>query len=250
MRLALLGDPVEHSLSPAIHRAALATAGIPGSYEAMRVSASGLEAALGRIRDGDLSGANVTMPHKRLAAALCDGLDRDASDARAVNTVALRGGRVHGWNTDVGAIRDALAAMPPAPVLVLGAGGSAAAALLAAVPRETVVAARRPDAARALAGSRAVVGEWGRPEDGAIVINATPLGMAGESLPERVLAAAVGLIDLAYGRYETPAVVEMRRRRMPVHDAIEVLIAQAAASFTIWTGVEAPVEAMREAVGR
>jgi len=250
VRVVLLGDPVAHSLSPVIHRAAFAALGIDGSYEARRVDSAGLATALDELRDGVLQGANVTMPHKSLAARECAHLDDDAAAAGAANTLAIREGEVHGWNTDVGAIRERLAGMPAGPVLVLGAGGAAAAALVAAEGRETVVAARRPDAARALAGSTATMGEWGLPVRGAIVINATPLGRDAEGLPERVVEAAAGLIDLAYGPSETPGVARMRRRRLPVADGVDILVAQAAASFTIWTGVEAPVEEMRAAVGR
>jgi shikimate dehydrogenase len=246
MRLVLLGDPVEHSLSPSIFRAAFAAAGIPGSYEAHRVDAAGLAAAIAEIKAGDLDGANVTMPHKRLAAQRCSDLDQDAARSGAVNTLAHRTGGLRGWNTDVRALRDALDGMPDGPLLVLGAGGAAAAAIVAGGGRERMVAARRPDAARDLSAA-AVVGEWGRPVEGAIVVNATPLGMRGEALPERVLGAAAGLIDLAYGSTATRAVTAMRERGAPVVDGIDVLVAQAAASFTIWTGVTAPIEAMERA---
>ena len=246
MRLVLLGDPVDHSLSPSIFSAAFAAAGIPGSYEPRRVDAAGLAAAIAEIQAGDFDGANVTMPHKRLAAQKCSDLDQDATRAGAVNTLAGRAGGLHGWNTDVRALRDALAGMPDGPLLVLGAGGAAAAAIVAAGSREQIVAARRRDAARAVSAA-AVVGEWGRPVEGAIVVNATPLGMRGEVLPERVLDAAAGLVDLAYGTTATAAVTAMLERGAPVVDGIDVLVAQAAASFTIWTGVSAPIEAMERA---
>jgi shikimate dehydrogenase len=247
MRLVLLGDPVGHSLSPPIFRAAFAAAGVTGSsYEARRVDAAGLAAAMAEIQAGEIDGANVTMPHKRLAARGCSDLDRDAARAGAVNTLARRDGLVIGWNTDILALRDALAGMPDGPVLVLGAGAAAAAAIVAAGSREQIVAARRPEAARAVSAA-AIVGEWGRPVEGAIVVNATPLGMRGEALPDRVLLAAFGLVDLAYGPTATPAVTAMRERGAPVVDGIDVLVAQAAASFTIWTGVTAPIEAMERA---
>jgi shikimate dehydrogenase len=138
-----------------------------------------------------------------------------------------------------------------APVLVLGAGGAAAAALLAVGPERAAVSARRPGAA-AVAGAAFGVPSipWGEAIDGAVVVNATPLGMEGEHLPEGLLAAASGLFDMAYGAQTTPAVAEMRRRGMPVIDGIDLLVAQAAGSFELWTGRAAPVAVMERAARR
>jgi shikimate dehydrogenase len=244
LRLVLLGDPVEHSLSPEIHRAALAASGMAGSYEARRVDVAGLMRAIDEISDGRLDGANVTMPHKRRALEGCAVLDGDARAAGAVNTITVVGGEVHGWNTDVVALRSALAGMPDGPVLVLGGGGAASAALVAGADRARLVAARREPSAAAL-GVPTV--DWGTGVPGSVVVNATPLGMEGEPLPAPVIEEAAGLIDLTYGVAETPAVATMRGSRRPVVDGISVLVAQAAASFTIWTGVEAPIEAMEQA---
>jgi len=244
MRLVVLGDPVEHSLSPRIHRVALADSGIEGTYEPRRVDATGLAAAIDEIRDGTLDGANVTMPHKRRAVEGCSVLDADARRAGAVNTLAGGGGEVRGWNTDVAALRGALAGMPPGPVLVLGAGGAAAAALVAGAGRRTLLSARRSGAAAGLGAPRV---PWATGVEGAIVVNATPLGMRGESIPPPVLESAAGLVDLAYGSSETPAVASMRSAGRPFVDGIDVLVAQAAASFTIWTGAPAPLESMRRA---
>ena len=105
MRLVLLGDPVGHSRSPAIHRAALAAAGIEGRYEARRVDAAGVYRACAEIRAGDLAGANVTMPHKRTAAAAADRLAPEAARCGAVNTLVAEDGEVVGHNTDVGGLR-------------------------------------------------------------------------------------------------------------------------------------------------
>ena len=244
LRLVLLGDPVDHSLSPAIHRAALAAWGIDGTYEARRVDIAGLAAAIGEIREGALHGANVTMPHKRRALEECNLLDADARLAGAVNTLSAGAGEVRGWNTDVAALRGVLASRPSGPLLVLGAGGAAAAALVAGAGRSSMVSARREAAAARL--SSAMV-PWGSPVEGAVVVNATPLGMRGESVPPAVLAAAAGLVDLAYGSSVTPAVATMQAMGRPVVDGIAVLVAQAAASFTIWTGDPAPVEVMERA---
>ena len=250
VRLALLGNPLSHSRSPLIHRAAFAACGIAGEYESREVDASGFAAACGDILAGRLDGANVTMPYKVAAQLRCDELNPDAERAGAVNTLARRDGGLAGWNTDVGALREALASLPDLPVLVLGAGGAASAALVAAAGRRQIVAARRPAAARRLAervDTGATAGEWGTAVPGVVVVNATPLGMHAEALPGAVLAVAQGLIDLAYGPVETPALAVARSRGIPAIDGVSLLVAQAAASFEIWTGREAPRDAMESA---
>ncbi len=93
-----------------------------------------------------------------------------------------------------------------------------------------------------------LVSALGVPSPGAVVVNATPIGMKGESLPEEVVSAGSGLLDMAYGSDPTPAVLLARRLGLPVADGPDMLLAQAAASFTIWTGVDAPLEAMRSAL--
>ena len=249
MRLVLLGDPVSHSRSPAIHTAALGHFGIEGEYSARRVDEAGVALAVAELRRHSLDGANVTMPHKRLAGTLCDLLDDDAAAGGVVNTLAVRDGMVMGWNTDVTALR-ALAsiAVGQGRVLVLGAGGAAAAAIVAFRDRDVVVSARQISAAEALrarfAGPAEVV-PWGTVIPGALVVNATPIGMNEERLPEGIIEEASALIDLPYGVRATPACDEARRRRIPCVDGVDILVAQAGESFRIWTGLEPPVEVMR-----
>ena len=255
MRLVLLGDPVSHSRSPSIHRAALAACGIAGTYTARRVDAAGVYRAAAEVRAGTLSGANVTMPHKTVAAGAADRLTRAAAAAHSVNTLLARDGEVVGESTDVGALTDVWGrrGLPgDVPVLVLGAGGAAAAAVVALRGRKVLVSARREAAAAALAAAHpgAVPHPWGAPATGAVVVNATPLGMDGEALPEGVMAAASGLVDLAYGPDPTPAVREAGRRNLPAADGIDVLVAQAARSFRLWTGREAPLAVMEAAARR
>jgi shikimate dehydrogenase len=247
----LLGDPVAHSLSPRIHSAALAAAGIAGSYSARRVDAGGFAAAVEELRRGDVTGANVTMPHKARAFAAADVHDRAAAASGAVNTLLVHDGTLHGHNTDVSGLLRAWGgtALPgTGPVLVLGAGGAAAAAVTALREFEVHVSARDMTAARVLcrrSGSRPVV--WGVPVPGAVVVNATPLGMAGESLPPEVSAAATGFVDFAYGPGSTPAIAEARSRGIPYIDGTQLLVAQAADAFEIWTGRPAPTAAMTRA---
>lgn len=252
VRLALLGDPVDHSRSPAIHGAALRHLGIDGEYQAIRTDTAGLIEAIERIRRGDLTGANVTMPLKRAALDAVDTASLEAVRAGAVNTILLHDGAVRGENTDLGGVVDVWRrhGLPTeAPVLLLGAGGAAGAVLVALEGREVHLSSRRLDAAVALAvgtGVAAVTVPWGKPVAGAVVVNATPLGMRGEQLPEGILPAACGLFDLTYGESPTPA-VEWASGRMPFADGIDHLVAQAARSFTLWTGQVAPLDAMETA---
>ena len=251
MRLVVLGDPIDHSLSPALHTAAFAATGLVGEYGRRRVDSTGLADAITQVRHGDLSGANVTMPHKELAATLCDRLAALAERAGAVNTLVRSAGRVVGHNTDIAGIRAAWTAASlaaEAPVLILGAGGAAAAALLALEGSELFVSARRPEAGDDIAQRISVdvtAVPWGQPVPGAVVVNATPLGMNAEELPRKTLEAAVGLFDMAYGSTETPAVGWARRAGLPVADGPSMLLHQAAVAFELWTGHRAPLEAMR-----
>jgi shikimate dehydrogenase len=253
MRLAVLGDPVSHSLSPLLHNAALAAAGIPGIYEAHRADSAAMEAAVADIRTGALDGANVTMPHKRLAAELVDDRTVPAQRTGAVNTITRVAGRAVGHNTDIAGVLHAAtwAGLPPeAPVLVLGAGGAAAAALVAFEDRSLTISSRNHAAAESLAADLGIVAStvpFGEPVDGAVVINATPLGMRGETLPPNVLDGASGLLDMAYGAEDTPAVEQIRQRGLPVADGPSMLLGQAVESFRLWTG-RAPLGAMRAAL--
>lgn len=252
MKLVLLGDPVAHSKSPAIHEAAMAACGIEGRYTARRVDEEGVYRAVGEIRGGALDGGNVTMPHKAVAAAACDALASEAAACRSVNTLVRRDGEVMGFSTDVSGIRDVLEQIAPdrtASVLVLGSGGAAAAALVALTDRNVYISARRQGVAVRLAES---VGSgepypWGTPLTGAVVVNATPLGMRGEALPDGVVEASGAVLDMPYGPWETPAVAAARQRGIPVADGLDLLVAQAAGSFKLWTGLDAPVSVMRVA---
>lgn len=251
LRLAVVGDPIAHSRSPAIHTAALSALELHGSYEARRTRGPEMEEVIAQLRKGALSGVNVTMPLKGVAAALVDSLSPQARRAGSVNTIVRRpDGGLEGHNTDISALQRLWPVDISTPTLVLGAGGAAAAACLAAQGRTLYVSARRPGAVSALAdglGMEIAEAPWGAAVVDAVVVNATPLGMQSESLPNRVVALSSGLMDLAYGSAPTPAVVEARGLGIPTVDGIEFLVAQAADSFRLWTGREPPLAAMTEA---
>jgi shikimate dehydrogenase len=248
---------VAHSLSPAIFAAAFAAAGIDGTYEVRSVNEEGVRTAFQELSAGELDGINVTMPHKALAASLCDRLDPQALRAGSVNTVVNAGDERVGYSTDIDGILECWRAFPAdRPVLILGGGGAAAAAVVAlsSYPLSDLglyISTRRFGQGSEL-GARvgAEVGEirWGVPVVGAIVMNCTPLGMKGEELPAPLLDLAGGLFDLAYARRSTPAVASMTGKGLPVADGLDLLVSQAGYGFRLFTGVEPPLAAMRAAV--
>ncbi len=259
----VIGDPVRHSLSPVLLNAAFQALGLDWVYVAFEVPAGESRAALAAMRTLDLAGLNVTMPHKTAVADLCDDLTPDAEVLGSVNTVVpVGGGRLLGDSTDgegfVRALRDAGHDPGGRRVLLLGAGGAARAVALA-LGREgsaVTVAARRPDAAAAtaaLAPAGATVA-WtaagGAAHEMDLVVNATPLGMAGSGLPmdPSVLHPGQVVADLVYHPIDTPLLVAARRAGASTVDGLGMLVRQAALSLERWTGERAPVGVMRAAV--
>jgi len=214
----LIGNPVEHSLSPAMQNAAFAARGLDWAYVPLLVEDGRVEDAVRGLVALGFAGANVTAPHKAAAAAAA-GAELDS-----VNVLVVRGGRIEGHSTDT-AILDGLSAARPA---ILGSGGSAA-AFRAALPEARVFSRR---------------GDW-PPDvsDADLVVNAT-------SERDAVLCALSDgqtLIDLPYPETATGRAARGAGARVITGE--EVLVAQGAASFELWTGIAAPVEVMRAAVG-
>ena len=223
-RVALLGKPVAESLSPRMQNAAFESVGLDWTYEALEVEPEALRETVRRLQDEAWAGANVTIPHKQAAAALCD-----EADGEAVNTLVFRDSRVLGFNTDV----EIVAGIEAERVCLIGAGG-AATALLPGLPGEVRVFSRR--------------GDW--PPDASdadLIINATPV--RDELLVEP--RAGQTVVDLAYRADGSPTalVAAARAADCVVVDGLEALVRQGAASFELWTGRPAPVGAMRSALG-
>lgn len=250
-RLAVLGDPIEQSRSPQLHGAMLEIAGLEGEYLRIRADESVLAETVAGLRVGDWDGLNVTMPLKGAAAALADTLSGLAARSGSVNTLLRVGGDVAGESTDSVAMQEIVGDgrfADRTSVLVIGTGGSAA-AILAALGDEPnlYVTGRRPDAVEALTarlGGLPVA--WGSAVAGALVVNATSLGMRGESLPQGLLDVASGLADLPYGDTKTPAIARAETLGIPTADGHEFLLRQAMASFGLWTGVSIDIEALSE----
>jgi shikimate dehydrogenase len=213
----LLGWPVEHSLSPRMHNAAFAALGLDWAYVPLPTPPDKLADAVRGLAALGFAGANVTAPYKLAVAALSE------TDAPSVNTLVVRDGRLVGSSTDA-AILGGLTAERP---VVIGDGGSATAFVQAL--------------AHARSFSRS--GEW-PPEvgDADIVVNATPV--RDEVLVR--LGPGQTLVDLPYP--DTATAEAAREAGAAVVPGLEVLLAQGAASFELWTGLPAPIDAMREAL--
>ena len=261
---AVIGDPVRHSLSPAIHNAAFAALGLDWVYVALEVPHGQARAAIKAMRVLGIDGLNVTMPHKSDAAKAVDRLTPTAKALGAVNTIVRIGGDLVGDSTDgegfVSTLRHDDGVDPAGKrFLVLGAGGAArgvAKAIADAGAAEVIVVARRADQARACARLAGAVGRVGSAEevgDADVVVNATPVGM-GEVVPldpraalpldvER-LAPGQLVVDLVYQPLVTPLVAAARERGVAAVNGVGMLIHQAAAAFRLWTGDDAPLEAM------
>jgi shikimate dehydrogenase len=220
--VALVGHPVAHSLSPRMQNAAFAARALDWAYVALDVPPEQLEEAVRGLVAAGFAGANVTIPHKRAAALLCD-----ESDGDAVNTLVFDGGRILGSNTD----REIVAGIESTRVCLIGAGG-AAATLLPGLRGEVRQFSRRE--------------AWPPDADGCdLIVNATPV--RDEVLVEP--RAGQTVVELAYGDGDTALVTAARAAGCTVIDGREALVLQGAASFERWTGVPAPVPAMRAALG-
>jgi len=259
----VIGWPVAHSLSPAIHNAAFRELGMRWTYVALPVEPGRLPAALDGLVALGFAGANVTMPHKTEAAGLCDVRSDDATRLSAANTIVVEGGELHGHNTDAPGFdrflrRDAGFEPAGRTALLFGAGGAgrAVALALATGGLETLVVALRDPAKdaelrRALEGLPTAIRtiEAGEAPGVAadLVVNATPLGLHGEHLPVPVLGPGQLVVDLLYQPTATPLITEARAAGASGFGGIGLLLHQAALSFELWTGTPAPLEVMSAA---
>jgi shikimate dehydrogenase len=277
-RLGVLGWPVAHSRSPAIHNAALAELGMGDwRYQRLPVPPALFAGTVRALRNSRFVGANATIPHKQAALAVADEASAAAAAIGAANTLSLRpDGTIVAENTDAPGLIAALACSPKGGrALVLGAGGGARAAVWAlrqAGAGEVSVWNRTPARAVALArdlGARAVR----NPEPADLLVNCTAVGLGRQ---QAVPGEAAGIepsatdteelnqlglsfdlvgkyayvVDLVYRPGSTALLAAARRHGRPTLDGLEVLVAQGALSFELWTGRPAPLEVMRLAARR
>ena len=269
--LGLIGFPLEHSLSPRIHQAALDYALLKGSYELFPIAPGELpelKTLLERLRTGEIDGLNVTIPHKQTVIPLLDELTPEARAIGAVNTISSRDGKLIGANTDApGFLVDLHQVSPRKPwdqadqknALVLGAGGAARAVVSALLSDgwQVAIAARRPEQAEALAAEVAggktaasvvalqLATLRALSADLTLLVNTTPLGMfpqvdaspwpQGLALPPQT-----AVYDLVYNPRETQLVRAARAAGLPACGGLGMLLEQAALSFKIWTNISVP----------
>lgn len=247
----VIGNPIDHSLSPAIHGRWLDALAIAAAYRAKPVTREALAGYLAMRRDDPgWRGCNVTMPHKSTIVPLLDALSATAARIGSVNCVVRRRDRLIGYNSDVAGLAGALAdiVVRDRRTVVLGAGGAAHAATVWLADRgaRVVVATRRPGGVMGAAAGGCAAGRiaWSRAHEAirgsALVINATPLGMAGHApMPGTILralaAAAPGasVLDMVYAPVETELIRAARAAGLRPLDGLTMLIAGARRSF-VW----------------
>lgn len=278
-RLALLGHPVGHSLSPLMQEAALRAAGLKWTYDLLDVPPAALPGRLRAIRDDPgWAGCNLTIPHKEAALALLDDVDEEARAIGAVNTVVRAGSRLKGYNTDApGFLRDleehgiGADSLRGARALVLGAGGAARAVAFALAGRGVRLVIANRTAARAVTLARDLDERFGQGTAACValadpqivttldnfdlVVNATSAGMVPNDHLDPLPAGCrprPGQVfyDLVYRPPSTPFLRRAAAAGARTIGGLGMLLHQGAAAFELWTGREAPLAVMREALER
>jgi shikimate dehydrogenase len=257
-RLAVIGWPVDHSRSPAMHNAALAATGLDGeyAYERLAVAPDAFEKTVRGLPAQGFAGVNVTIPHKEAALALATEGSDEARSIGAANTLTFgRDGTIRADNTDAPGLLDALGDPPPRTALILGAGGSARAVAYALRSVGAAVAVWNRTGARAarLAGDLGVAAVEA-PVAAEVLVNCTSAGMHDRSetfkeMPVKAddLGEYACVVDLVYRDGATELLRQAERRGCRCVDGLEILVRQGARSFQIWTGRSAPLDVMRRA---
>ncbi len=264
---AVIGDPIDHSMSPNIHSAAFRELGMDCAYIAYRIPKGELADGLEGLKKISIAGFNVTIPHKIEMMGYLDRVDESCSLIGAANTVANTDGMLKGYNTDMDGfldpLRERLPAIRGSSVLLLGAGG-AARAVVAGLAREKAgkitIANRTPRRAAELAGFAQrmnlkaagigidQVGETARDYD--VIVNATAAGLRGEASPVSLKGIGAGTIvyDIVYAPMNTDFIKKAKEEKATIIFGYEMLLGQAARTFEIWHGVKPPYAAMKRAL--
>ena len=277
-RAGVIGHPLTHSISPNIFAAAFGAAGIDATYEKWDTPPDTLDGRVNALRGADFLGANVTIPHKEAIVPLLDERADVAKKIGAVNTVVHEGDKLVGHNTDVAGFARALREdanfdAKGKYALILGAGGAARAVALALIEAGAsiiYVVGRQPKKVDKLvvdlkpltpSGTTVTWAYWGDGsflrmlrEEAHLLVNCTPVGTAGSdtagqpAVPADLIEPRTTVFDLVYNPAETPLVAAARSRGAPAFSGGGMLVYQAAESFRLWTGQDADVDAMRQAL--
>lgn len=268
---ALIGDPVEHSLSPAMHNAAFKHLDLDYVYLAFKVRREELRDAVNGVKALKIHGLNVTKPLKVEITTLLDRLDESALNIGAVNTVLRTGDKLIGYNTDcigaLEALREAGVNLEGMKAVILGAGGAARAVAFAVAPKvkELVILNRTVTKAESLSrdlkrrlgvdvrfGGLSEVEKEEELKDADLLINATSVGMKpNENLSPvspNLLKPDLTVFDLVYNPIETKLLKDAKKVGAKVVDGLSMLLFQGAAAFSIWTDRDPPLKVMREAL--
>ena len=239
-RFGVLGWPVAHSRSPQIHHAAYEALGLDGwRYQRLPVPPDAFEETVRALPGAGFDGANVTIPHKEAALALADSASPEAREIGAANTLTFEeDGTIAADNTDAPGFLAAIGT-PPATALVLGAGGSARAVVwaLKSAGADVAVLARTP---RDIGGRNVDA-----PTDAEMLVNCTPLGLKEDDALPLDPQGYTTVVDLAYRAGGTALIRAAEAAGTRTVDGVEILVRQGALSFERWTGLEAPLDAMR-----
>ncbi len=272
----LFGYPVEHSFSPAMHNAAFSQLGLDYVYVPFSVEPEQLPKAVAGIRGMNLTGVNVTIPHKTAVMELLDELTPEARLIGAVNTIVNREGRLTGYNTDapgfVAALRKEGGVDPAGKrVIITGAGGAARAVAIqlalegaeritfsSPVPQEITPLKKTITSAAATSVTEAAWDETAislAAAESDLIINATPLGMhpnINDMPPLRLSEIPEGVLvcDLIYNPGETMLLKKAKEHGLPVMNGMGMLLYQGVIAFELWTGNHAPVDIMRKALAK
>jgi len=268
---AVIGDPIAHSLSPAMHNAAFQALGVDAVFLAFKVAPAQVADAVRGMRGLGIRGLNVTMPDKDAVVPCLDEIDEVAKFLNSVNTVFNDGGRLRGFSTDGAGAHRALeengVKLAGKKLVLLGAGGAARAIAfeLARESEELVILNRTPEKVSGLAqvlnskfqkkitaGPLTSVNIERSLGDADVLINATSVGMCPDErrclVKSSWLKSDLTVMDIIYNPLETELAKEAKAAGAKVISGVEMLVHQGAVSFEIWTGKAAPVEVMRQAV--
>lgn len=265
----IIGNPVEHSLSPAIHNAAFRRLGLNYVYLAWRVESIG-DAIRGLRALGNFRGASVTIPHKVSAVPFLDEIEPTARQIGAINTIVLEQGRLIGFNTDatgaLRALREGGATLAGQRIVMMGSGGSARAiafALAVESKADTLMLLGVDDKERVAlardlrAKTSVTVEEYSLDEralgrtvpDAQVLIHCTPVGMSPRAdatcVPAALLHPGITVMDVVYNPRETKLLKEAKKSGCKTISGIEMFLNQAVAQFELWTNQSAPVDVMR-----